>query len=207
MRIVSEVLTARLIVAEAGIAPGSQFLSAGLKIELEEGWKAYWRSPGEVGLPPEIDWKGSTNLESVDMLWPAPTRFRAFGIENFGYAKQVIFPLQLRLANSDRAAELKGLVDLLICSNVCIPERFELTLPVPLGTGVDAKAATDIATWAARVPVAGPESAIAVSGASLKQDQALVVQMTRPSGWNNPDLFSRVWCRLCIRRTRHPPYK
>ena len=185
----SEVLTARLIVAEAGIAPGSQFLSAGLKIELEEGWKAYWRSPGEVGLPPEIDWEGSTNLESVDMLWPAPTRFRAFGIENFGYAKQVIFPLQLRLANSDRAAELKGLVDLLICSNVCIPERFELTLPVPLGTGVDAKAATDIATWAARVPVAGPESAIAVSGASLKQDQALVVQMTRPSGWNNPDLF------------------
>ena len=185
----SEVLTARLIVAEAGIAPGSQFLSAGLMIELEEGWKAYWRSPGEVGLPPEIDWEGSTNLESVDMLWPAPTRFRAFGIENFGYAKQVIFPLQLRLANSDRAAELKGLVDLLICSNVCIPERFELTLPVPLGTGVDAKAATDIATWAARVPVAGPESVIAVSGASLKQDQALVVQMTRPSGWNNPDLF------------------
>lgn len=185
----SEALTARLIVAEAGIAPGSRFLSAGLKIELEEGWKAYWRSPGEVGLPPEIDWEESTNLEDVEILWPAPTRFRAFGIENFGYAKQVTFPLQLQLVNSDRSAELKAIVNLLICSNVCVPERFELTLPVPLGSGVDAKAATEIAIWAARVPVAGTESAIAISGAALKQGQALVIQMTRPSGWNNPDVF------------------
>ena len=135
----SEALTARLIVAEAGIAPGSRFLSAGLKIELEEGWKAYWRSPGEVGLPPEIDWEESTNLEDVEILWPAPTRFRAFGIENFGYAKQVTFPLQLQLVNSDRSAELKAIVNLLICSNVCVPERFELTLPVPLGSGVRSK--------------------------------------------------------------------
>ncbi|SFN97756.1 suppressor for copper-sensitivity B [Roseovarius lutimaris] len=185
----SEALTARLIVAEAGIAPGSRFLSAGLKIELEEGWKAYWRSPGEVGLPPEIDWEESTNLEDVEILWPAPTRFRAFGIENFGYAKQVTFPLQLQLVNSDRSAELKAIVNLLICSNVCVPERFELTLPVPLGSGVDAKAATEIATWAARVPVAGTESAIAISGAALKQGQVFVIQMTRPSGWNNPDVF------------------
>lgn len=185
----SEALTARLIVAEAGIAPGSRFLSAGLKIELEEGWKAYWRSPGEVGLPPEIDWEESTNLEDVEILWPAPTRFRAFGIENFGYAKQVTFPLQLQLVNSDKSAELKAIVNLLICSNVCVPERFELTLPVPLGSGVDAKAATEIAIWAARVPVAGTESAIAISGAALKQGQALVIQMTRPSGWNNPDVF------------------
>ena len=185
----SEALTARLIVAEAGIAPGSLFLSAGLKIELEEGWKAYWRSPGEVGLPPEIDWEGSTNLESVDMLWPAPTRFRAFGIENFGYGKKVTFPLQLQLMDSDRSAELKAIVNLLICSNVCVPERFELTLPVPLGSGVDARAATEIATWAARVPVVGTESAIAISGAALKQGQSLVIHMTRPSGWNNPDIF------------------
>ncbi|HCX68676.1 MAG TPA: hypothetical protein DHK64_14410, partial [Rhodobiaceae bacterium] len=58
--------------------------SAGLHLELSKGWKTYWRSPGEVGIPPSIDWAGSENIENVEFLWPAPERFTAFGIENFG---------------------------------------------------------------------------------------------------------------------------
>ena len=27
---------------------------AGLSIRVAKGWKTYWRSPGEVGLPPQI---------------------------------------------------------------------------------------------------------------------------------------------------------
>ena len=185
----SEALTARLLVAEAGVAPGAQFLSGGLKIDLEENWKAYWRSPGEVGLPPEVDWSGSTNLEAVKILWPAPKRFRAFGIENFGYSDLVTFPLQIRLADAGRPAEIQAFVNLLVCSNVCIPEQFELTLPVPTGAGVDAQAATEIGIWAARVPVASTESEISVTSAGLYQDEALSFEMTRPSGWTTPDVF------------------
>lgn len=185
----SEPLSARLIVAEAGVAPGAQFLSAGLKLELEEGWKAYWRSPGEVGLPPEIDWSDSINVDRAEILWPAPTRFRAFGIENFGYAKHVTFPLQLRLTEAGHPVSLKAFVNLLVCSNVCIPERFELTLTVPLGTGVDPEAANEIGAWAKRVPIDGTKSDVTVLAAGLKLDQDLVFQLTRPAGWSNPDVF------------------
>ncbi|MEL6584488.1 MAG: c-type cytochrome biogenesis protein CcmI [Pseudomonadota bacterium] len=54
----SERLSARLITAQEDIAPGTKTLSAALEVTLEGNWHAYWRSPGEVGLPPEIDWSG-----------------------------------------------------------------------------------------------------------------------------------------------------
>ena len=87
-------ISARLISVENGVAPNSGTLSLGLDIQLAEGWKAYWRSPGEVGLPPDVSWDGSENLASAQMLWPAPERFTAFGIENFGYKDRVVLPIQ-----------------------------------------------------------------------------------------------------------------
>lgn len=65
-------VTARRLTVENGIAPGSGTLSAGLALDLADGWKTYWRTPGEVGFPPEIDWSGSQNIASIDFQWPAP---------------------------------------------------------------------------------------------------------------------------------------
>ena len=65
-------VTARLISAEDGIAPDAASVSLGLALEFGEGWKGYWRTPGEVGLAPALDWAESSNLSSVDILWPAP---------------------------------------------------------------------------------------------------------------------------------------
>ena len=87
-------VTARLISAEDGIAPDAASVSLGLALEYGEGWKGYWRTPGEVGLAPKLDWAGSTNLKSAELLWPAPERFEAFGIENFGYSDQVVLPIR-----------------------------------------------------------------------------------------------------------------
>ena len=106
----AETLVTRLITAEDGVAPRAGRLSAGLHVDLAEGWKTYWRSPGEVGLPPEIDWGASRNVADVAMLWPAPTRFQAFGIENFGYGGEVLFPLLVTLERpgEPRAAGDRG---------------------------------------------------------------------------------------------------
>ena len=48
---------------------------AGIEIKLAEGWKTYWRSPGDAGIPPTFDWSKSQNLGSIAVLWPAPSRF------------------------------------------------------------------------------------------------------------------------------------
>ncbi|MEM8580127.1 MAG: protein-disulfide reductase DsbD domain-containing protein, partial [Pseudomonadota bacterium] len=182
--------TMRLITAENGIAPNTRFVSAGLHIKLKEGWKGYWRSPGEVGLPPEIDWAGSKNVEHVEMLWPAPTRFRAFGIENFGYEKEVTLPLNITLSNPDTPAELQASVFLLVCEEICIPEEAELTLSLPLGSGIDADTAGLIAEAAGQVPGDIDRSNISLTNVAFNESgTSLVVEARNPSGWGTPDVF------------------
>ena len=45
----------RLISAQNGTAGGTELL-LGLEFRLAEGWKIYWRSPGDAGFPPRLDW-------------------------------------------------------------------------------------------------------------------------------------------------------
>ncbi|HIC65758.1 MAG TPA: hypothetical protein EYO87_07165, partial [Paracoccus sp.] len=106
-------IEARLLTAENGVAPGAGTISAGLYLRLGKDWKTYWRSPGEVGIPPSIDWSGSSNVAETEFLWPAPQRFTAFGIENFGYHEEVVFPISITLKNPDAPVELRARVSLL----------------------------------------------------------------------------------------------
>ena len=106
-------------------------------------------------MPPRIDWSGSENVADVTMLWPAPTRFRAFDIENFGYAHEVLFPLEVALERPGEPARIALDVELLVCSDICVPEALSLSLDLPRGGGVDRDAAADIAAWAERVPAEG----------------------------------------------------
>ncbi|MCO4847780.1 MAG: thioredoxin family protein [Yoonia sp.] len=185
----SQAVSAKLITAENAVAPNASVLSAGISIALSDGWKTYWRSPGEVGLPPEIDWSGSTNLASAEMLWPAPTRFRAFGIENFGYAKQVTFPVRLILTDPGKPAVVKADVFLLVCSDVCVPQNLTLTLNLPAGTGIDRTAASEIAKWSAKVPSDGALSDL-VAKAHFSDDKTLLtVAITGSADWPSIDIF------------------
>lgn len=187
---VSAISTARLISAENGVLPDTRYISAGLAVTLEDDWKTYWRSPGEVGLPPEITWEGSENIADVQVLFPAPTRFRAFGIENFGYEKAVTFPLQVTLAEPGLPAQLNAQASLLVCADICVPEQFELSLPLPASSGVDSASAGLIAAAAAQVPEAPEAQGVTLSSAALTDDgTALVVSVNALRTWQNPDIF------------------
>lgn len=181
-------ISARLISVENGVAPNSGTLSLGLDVQLAEGWKAYWRSPGEVGLPPEISWEGSQNLATAKMLWPAPERFTAFGIENFGYNKRVVLPVQAVLENIGQPADLRARVSLLTCSTVCVPHDFNLRLTIPTGVGVDTASAELISEYARRVPVVPALSDIVIESA-IVADDALYISARSPSKFVKPDVF------------------
>src|SRR5829696_5295044 len=68
-------LHSRVRLLAGGLHEGGPARLAGIAFELDAGFKTYWRSPGESGLPPVFDWAGSENLASAEVLWPAPTRF------------------------------------------------------------------------------------------------------------------------------------
>ncbi|GFE63981.1 protein-disulfide reductase DsbD family protein [Litoreibacter roseus] len=166
----SERLTARLVTAEDGIAPDTQVLSAGLEITLADGWKTYWISPGEVGYAHEIDWTGSHNLADVETMWPTPTRFEAFGIENYGYANAVTFPMKLMLEEPGAPTDLTANVNMLVCADLCVPETFTLTLSLFEGGGVDRATADIIAHAVQTVPGDGTDIGLTLESVYIDQN-------------------------------------
>ncbi|SDZ00816.1 suppressor for copper-sensitivity B [Jannaschia faecimaris] len=179
---------ARLLTVEDGVSPGEATVSAGLQVTLDDGWKTYWRSPGEVGLPPDLDWSGSDNVASVDLAYPAPTRFVAFDIQNFGYAKEVVYPLTVILEDPGAPARLALRANLLVCAELCIPETLDMVLNLPAGGGIDAAAAATLSDWIGRVPKTGAEAGLALEQVHL-DDAALTLTATSAVPLVNPDIF------------------
>lgn len=166
----SERITARLITAENGLAPGARDISAALEVKLADGWKTYWRSPGTVGYPVEIDWSRSANLARSDLQWPAPKRFEAFEIENYGYETEVTFPIRLTAEAAGETMMLNADVNLLVCADLCVPEIFSLSLVLPPGDTIDRRTGALIAEAAAQVPTGPDLSDIAITQVALDRE-------------------------------------
>ena len=122
----------RLRLVAAGPAAGeAETLNVGLHFRLEPGWKIYWRSPGEAGYPPSVDWSGSENLAEVRLNWPVPHRFSLFGFETFGYYDEVVLPVDARPERPGEPVLLRAKVAYLTCKEICIPREAQLALAVP----------------------------------------------------------------------------
>ncbi len=104
---------------------------AAFEITLEEGWKTYWRSPGDAGIPPRFDWASSHNLDGVALHWPRPEVFESFGTQTIGYSEKLILPVELVPVDQHRRMVVTGTVELGVCSDVCLPLSLNFQLDVP----------------------------------------------------------------------------
>ncbi len=188
----TETTEVRLISAQRALGPSGE-ATLGLQIRLAEHWKVYWRSPGDAGYPPSIDWRGSENLESAEMAWPAPDRFIQFGdLVTNGYADEVVFPLAIKARDPDRPLRLHAVVDYAACAEICVPMTATLDLALPAGAAAPTVFAPLIARFQARVP--GPAGAhglaiesVEVAGAGA--DRILRVRARAEPPFATPLLF------------------
>ncbi|MEE8246278.1 MAG: protein-disulfide reductase DsbD domain-containing protein, partial [Alphaproteobacteria bacterium] len=181
----------RLISAMTAVGDRAS-LSLGLHIRLEPGWKTYWRSPGDAGFPTLLDWSGSANLAAAELHWPAPKRFRIFGLETFGYVDEVVLPVTLSLARPGQAAALKVRVDYAICKDICIPHEAELTLDLGAGAARASPYAGLIERYLSRVPARGPSAELAIEGVTVRgavPTQVLEVSARARRPFVAPDLI------------------
>ena len=187
----TDVSDIRLISAQDAVGDG--MVSLGLQIRLAPTWKTYWRSPGEAGFPPRIDWTGSTNLASVDIAWPAPTRFLEIGdLVTHGYKDEVVFPLAARAVDANLPLVLHAVVDYPVCQDICYPFQATFTLELPPGVAGPTVHGVDIARFLARVPgppKPGQPSIVSVEVAGDGPDQMLRVIARAPGGFSDPDVF------------------
>ena len=105
----------------AGSRSGAVLLG-GIAFELQPGWKTYWRTPGDSGVPPRFDFSKSENVEAVTVLWPAPMKFDdGAGGHSLGYKNQVVLPLRIVAKNPDKPVTLRADINYAVCEKLCIP--------------------------------------------------------------------------------------
>lgn len=110
----------RVEVLDGGSAPNGTHRAA-IRFTLAEGWKTYWRAPGDAGIPPEFSWRGSRNVGATRIMWPTPKVFDQNGMRSVGYERELVLPIDIEPANPGQALRLKGKVELGVCKDVCIP--------------------------------------------------------------------------------------
>ncbi|WP_188825948.1 protein-disulfide reductase DsbD domain-containing protein [Brucella endophytica] len=132
-------------------------LRGAIQIDLADGWKTYWRDPGDAGVPPQFDLSASSNIAGSEIAFPAPQRFPD---GTTGYKHSVLLPVSFELDKADAPTRLKGHVFLGLCETICIPMQAEFDLPVKPGDK-DALAHTLVTAAFDRLPLpASPEFGI-----------------------------------------------
>lgn len=190
-----EAYASRVRLESAATALGDGYALTGLHIALDEGWKTYWREPGDSGLAPQFDWSGSRNVRSVEILWPAPRAFDEAGQRYYGYKDDIVWPLRATATDPAEPLLLSLKLDYGVCADVCVPASISVSLQLPPGDGEATLEAAGIERALNRLPqkaadadvsarltltrVSGHRGALAIEprGAATRADIAIVTGM------------------------------
>ncbi|SEN25873.1 Thiol-disulfide interchange protein, contains DsbC and DsbD domains [Pseudorhodobacter antarcticus] len=100
-------------------------------LTLQDGWKTYWRAPGDAGIPPHFDWSGSQNVKSVRFHWPRPEVFHVGGMQSIGYSHELVLPVEVVPIDPTKPVNLRAAVDVGVCSDICVPASFQVGANLP----------------------------------------------------------------------------
>ncbi len=170
----------------------SETLMLGLHFTMKPGWKVYWRSPGDAGYPPSIDWRGSTNLGDFEMLWPIPQRFSILGLETLGYKNEVLFPIKIRLKSPGKSLLAVANIDYLTCNEICVPYKAKLALDLKAGQALPSDFVHIINRFVALVPGDGATHGVSidtVESIGKGKQVYLRVKASSRTPFTYPDVF------------------
>ena len=182
-----------LLGASSALGDGRPIL-LGVRIELRQGWKTYWRSPGESGLPPVFTFRAHDNTDRPQIKWPAPKRLHLQGQESYGYDGPVIFLFYVQPHDATKPVKLEIQVDYAVCKDICAPEQAVLRLTLPPGLANATPDRDALQAALARVPRQQDENSQPRIGAAHVQKNGaqtiLLVKAEASQGFNIPDLFA-----------------
>lgn len=132
-------LTANLTSNHTVVTAGQDFQLL-VEIELESGWHAYWKNPGDCGMAPSINWKLPEGLTVTNIDWPTPEKFETEDSITYGYKDK--FPLLVTVKASEELKEqtidIEGDLQWIICSSeTCLPGTTHIKAQIKVGS--DAK--------------------------------------------------------------------
>lgn len=171
--------------------PDQRSVDALLQVKLADDWKTYWRTPGEGGVPPQLDWQpASENIKAIQWRFPVPERFSVQGIETVGYQGDVNFPLSIEVADWSQPTHLSATLTLASCTNICVISDFPLNLtftPNELRTDMDALFLFEQAQ--SQLPHLEHPLVQVDQLVWSEAEQQLAVTVSHADGWQQPRIF------------------
>jgi len=169
--------------------PADKTVEGFLEVDLSGDWKTYWRSPGEGGIAPSINWDKSTNLNNVDWHWPHPEHYSLLGINTLGYKGDVVIPMTLHVDDFNQPVFIDAKLTLSSCTTICVLTDYPLSLSfAPNELTVSEQAMYIHAQAISMVPKPSP----LISDQQAKWDKRtnqLEVTLTKSLGWQKPDVI------------------
>ncbi len=188
--IVRDEVTTRLV---NGNMRDSGYRNAGIHLKIKKDWYTYWRSPGDGGLAPSIDWSGSTNVAEIAFLYPAPERikkvFEGFDpIETYGYKDEVVFPLLIKPENPNRTIKLALKFNYGVCDELCIFLNDSLTKRIPYNHK-DATTNKLINEYLQKTPAYANPQKLKITGITHQPNHVIEVLARSKQPFDKTDVF------------------
>ena len=121
------------LVAETRAVPG-QPVDLAIVMHTRKGWHGYWQNPGDAGLPMRADWTLPAGASVGPLRYPVPTRLIIAGLMNYVYERDHAILVRLNVpAGATGPISVRAKLNWLACTDeVCVPERGEVALDVPM---------------------------------------------------------------------------
>ena len=125
---------AELVSEHDALTPGANWVA--LRLTPEPGWHTYYRDPGDTGLPTTLQWTLPQGYAAGPIQWPAPETFRLGEETSYGYSHETLHLVELTVPAeaAGGSVTLAAQASWLVCKDLCIPGKAQLTLDLPVHT-------------------------------------------------------------------------
>jgi DsbC/DsbD-like thiol-disulfide interchange protein len=173
----------------AGSRSGAVLLG-GIAFQLQPGWKTYWRTPGDSGVPPRFDFSKSDNIEAVTILWPAPREFDdGAGGHSLGYHDQIVLPLRIVAKAADKPVTLRATVNYAVCDKLCIPVEADAELAFTSVASTEDSALFAALDTVPKPANVGDPNPLTIRDVKRDGKSTLLVDVVAPAETGNVNLF------------------
>src|SRR5690349_3637523 len=139
------------LVAE-GAAPAGGEVDLAIHMRTAPGWHGYWLNPGDAGLPMDVKWQLPAGYTVGPLQYPVPSRLTVAGLMNYVYERDYAVLVRLKVpADAKGTVPIRADAHWLACTDkICVPEEGQLSLDLPIGSGMTNRAQFD--EWRRALP-------------------------------------------------------
>ena len=166
------------LISECEIVQPGQTFHLGIRQQIAPGYHSYWRSPGTVGMPMQVEWDLPSGSTAGEILWPLPETSTMAAYTVWGYHNSALLVVPINVPKDRQPGDrvtLSATVSWMCCAKSCHPDKETLTITLPVGKSArtNKTARTAISTTLQAQP--RPDPAWKVRAIAKGDDYRLIV--------------------------------